>query len=152
MIELQRSEYFAFTSPWLLAQGRDPRDHETAAPCAGRPADIAFRFSRSARNSGLAVFPGYPSNPHIEAGWNLIIRRDLGRRLTRWVLLHEFGHALGLEHPGDDSDVDSWPGATIGPEAAGAGEGLSRGFIPCCQPHEHQWRWIARCRTAFSTG
>jgi len=84
-----------------------------AMPVIEGTADINFRLSRSAQNYGLTVFPGYPGNPHGKAGWDLIVRRGPGRQVTRWVLLHELGHALGLEHPFNQADGDSWPGATI---------------------------------------
>lgn len=134
MIELQRSEYFAFTKP-LAADGalsigfakgfRGFRGFwrkdvtrmianlqpymPVAMPLVDGPADITFRFSRKLRTMGVAVSPGFRGN----AGWDLVVRRGLPRPLARWVLLHELGHALGLEHPFNASDGDNWPGATV---------------------------------------
>lgn len=48
---------------------------------------------------GLAV----PNNK----SWNLYVSKYTGER-KQWIYAHEFGHALGLEHPFDDRDGDYW--------------------------------------------
>ena len=45
--------------------------------------------------------------------WNLLIRKDSNyESLKAYVYTHEFGHALGFEHPYDNSDGDVWTTAT----------------------------------------
>ena len=131
MIELQRSEYFASTKPlaadgalsigfakgfnghWRKDVTRVITNLQPYVPVAlsivDGPADITFRFSRKLRTMGVAVSPGFRGN----AGWDLVIRRRLSRPWVRWMVLHELGHALGLEHQFNDGDGDNWPGATV---------------------------------------
>ena len=43
-----------------------------------------------------------------ENGWNIKVNRTQSFKDKKWTILHEFGHALGLEHPFDDSDGDCY--------------------------------------------
>ena len=60
-----------------------------------------------------------PSNPYEGLWWEIFLNSpqlssDEGQ--LRYALIHEFGHALGLEHPFDDFDDDVWGTATDGPD------------------------------------
>lgn len=51
---------------------------------------------------------GYASGLCIptEKGYTILVKKIANDK--KWIYLHEWGHALGLEHPFDDMDGDLW--------------------------------------------
>jgi serralysin len=41
-----------------------------------------------------------------ENGWEIKVNRSQSLKDKKWTIIHEFGHALGLEHPFDNTDDD----------------------------------------------
>ena len=69
--------------------------------------EIDPNASGSGQTLGLAITSG--------SNWELFVNKpqlENDKAYRHYVLLHEFGHALGLEHPFEDSDGDVFNGIT----------------------------------------
>ena len=65
-----------------------------------------------------AVFSGPGEEPYEGYWWELILNAPMFQSADdqlRYALIHEFGHALGLEHPFDQDDGDHWGTEADGP-------------------------------------
>ena len=75
--------------------------------------DMEINLGGSGNTLGLATTSG-------RGGWELFVNYpevEFDENYRRYVLIHEFGHALGLEHPFEDGDGDTVNG-TIDPWAS----------------------------------
>ena len=66
-------------------------------------AEVAFYERKSmpepyGHTSGLCIA--------TEKGYTILVKKFAGDK--KWIYLHEWGHALGLEHPHDGRDGDVW--------------------------------------------
>ena len=69
--------------------------------------EIELNTSESGQTLGLAITSA--------SNWELFVNKpqlENDKAYRHYVLLHEFGHALGLEHPFEDSDGDIFNGIT----------------------------------------
>ena len=89
--------------------------------------DLDFRESSNAFSADVDIFYDLEielgggsitlglATTSLRGGWELFVNYpevELDENYRRYVLIHEFGHALGLEHPFEDGDGDTMNGIT----------------------------------------
>lgn len=80
-----------------------------------KKADIRFYQKDQVHSDPLVIgFAEYYDNSH----WNISVSRNYATIAKPWILLHEFGHTLGLEHPFNSNDGDYY--VTTNPWGNGA--------------------------------
>jgi hypothetical protein len=90
--------------------------------------DIKFKFRKKAEKADIRfyqkdqVYPGHNyagyAQYHNNSHWEVSVKKDYYDAAKSWILLHEFGHTLGLEHPFDNYDGDYY--VTTNPAGNGA--------------------------------
>ncbi len=129
MFELFYEPYYNFTSQFLQDNKINVFIHKSCEPVefikdlisfTDSLLDFSFKIVKKRKNAEIVFSeqnlvydtPEYLgiAIPNYDR-WNLIIRKSAGV-YKNWVYAHEFGHALGMEHPFDDTDGDVWYNST----------------------------------------
>ena len=77
-----------------------------------------------------------------ENGWEIKVNRSQSLKDKKWTIIHEFGHALGLEHPFDDSDSDYYQSSyKFSSYGANSDDSVMAYMYGKTNPYPSFWTW-----------